>query len=67
MKKVLSLAVVALLVTGAAFAHGDKKSCDKGKDCCKKEASNGKKDKDSCCKKDSKKESKKKTNSSTKA
>lgn len=63
MKKILSLAVVALLVTGAAFAHGDKKSCDKDKECCKKEASNGKKDKDSCCKKDSKK----KTTSSTKA
>jgi hypothetical protein len=47
MKKVFTLAVAALLMTGFAFAHeGDKK---KGKTCCK----DGKE-----CKKDEKKEAK---------
>lgn len=35
MKKILTLATVALLVTGAAFAQDDKK-CVKGKSCCDK-------------------------------
>ena len=45
MKKVLVLAVAAFLVSGAAFAHGDKgkmkektkKTCSKGGKCCGKE------------------------------
>jgi len=47
MKKVLTLAVAALLMTGFAFAHeGDKK---KGKECCKDSKE---------CKKSEKKETK---------
>jgi uncharacterized protein YxeA len=42
MKKIFTLLVAALLVTGASFA-GDGKCCDKEKKCCKKE---GKCDKD---------------------
>jgi hypothetical protein len=43
MKKVIALAMAAVLVTGA-FAGGGKKKCAKGKACCKKEAK-------ACCKK----------------
>jgi hypothetical protein len=52
MKKLLIIATVALLSTGAAFAcDGEKKDCKKGdkKECCKKAG-----EKKSCCKKDSK-------------
>ncbi|HMO61998.1 MAG TPA: hypothetical protein PKC39_07105 [Ferruginibacter sp.] len=42
MKKMMLLAIAALLVTGASFA-GDGKKCKKSKSCCKKEKS--------CCKK----------------
>jgi hypothetical protein len=51
MKKLLMIATVALLSTGAAFAcDGEKKECKKGekKECCKKS------DKKDCCKKDKK-------------
>jgi hypothetical protein len=44
MKKIFTLLVAALLVTGATYACGDGKKCDKDKKCCKKECS---KDKDS--------------------
>jgi hypothetical protein len=36
MKKLLTFATAALLMTGAAFAH-EGKNCGKDKSCCKKE------------------------------
>jgi hypothetical protein len=51
MKKLMTIAVATLLVSGAAFAGG--KECAKGKSCCKKENAEGKKDA-ACCKKDDK-------------
>ena len=54
MKKIATLALSAVLMTGLAFAHdGDKKKCTK--DCC-----NGKE-----CKKDDKKETAKTTKTAT--
>jgi hypothetical protein len=50
MKKILTLAVAAMLISGVSFADGGKK-CDKDKKCCKKEGK--------CCK--DKKDSKGKT------
>ncbi len=50
MKKVFLLATAAMMVTGIAFAGGDKgkkKKCAKGKTCCSKDASAEKK---ACCK-----------------
>jgi hypothetical protein len=50
MKKVFLLATVAMMVTGIAFAGGDKgkkKKCAKGKTCCSKDA---KAEKKACCK-----------------
>jgi len=47
MKKIITLAMVAVLVSGAAFAHEGDKKCGKDKKCCKKEAK-------ACCKKDNK-------------
>lgn len=38
MKKITTIALVALMLTGVAFA-GEGKKCVKGKDCCKKEGS----------------------------
>ncbi len=55
MKKILSLATVALLMTGAAFAH-EGKNCGKDKGCCK---SASKKE----CKKDNKEKAEKTTTS----
>jgi hypothetical protein len=49
MKKVFLFITVALLSTGAAFAHEGGKKCKKDKECCKKEAKAEK----SCCKKGS--------------
>jgi hypothetical protein len=50
MKKVFLLATAAMMVTGIAFAGGDKgkkKKCAKGKTCCAKEA---KAETKACCK-----------------
>ena len=53
MKKILTLATVALLMTGSAFAH-EGKNCGKDKGCCKK---GSKKE----CKKDDKAKAEKST------
>ncbi|MDF2190760.1 hypothetical protein [Paraflavitalea sp. CAU 1676] len=48
MKKIITLAMVAFLVSGVAFAHeGGGKKCGKDKKCSKKEAK-------ACCKKENK-------------
>lgn len=52
MKKIVTLAAAAFLISSVAFAHGgDGKKCGKNKAACKKEAKAGK----SCCKKESNK------------
>lgn len=37
MKKILTLMVAAMLVTGVSYACGDGKKCDAQKSCCKKD------------------------------
>lgn len=54
MKKILTLMVAAMLVSGASYACGDDKKCE-GKSCCKKDS---KKEKKAETKKDKKKDTK---------